>query len=95
MSCLFQSAGKFCLTYESSMTRLFREGRTETVRSCSKDTCAFVKAMEAKADVSLVLGVHSGQGKLKKSGKIRIYFPVATKSGNIDYSPVVRESQVI
>ena len=54
---LFQSAGKFCLTYESSMTRLFREGRTETVRSCSKDTCAFVKAMEAKAEVSL-LGRH-------------------------------------
>ena len=35
------------------MTRLFREGRTETVRSCTKDTCAFVKAMEAKAEVSL------------------------------------------
>ena len=48
----FQAAGKFCLTYESSMTRLFREGRTETVRSCTKDTCAFVKAVEAKADVS-------------------------------------------
>ncbi|XP_070190742.1 carnitine O-palmitoyltransferase 1, liver isoform-like isoform X2 [Littorina saxatilis] len=46
----YRSAGKFCLTYESSMTRLFREGRTETVRSCTKDTCAFVKAMEAKAD---------------------------------------------
>ena len=39
------------------MTRLFREGRTETVRSCTKDTCAFVKAMEAKAEVSL-LGSH-------------------------------------
>lgn len=46
----YRSAGKFCLTYESSMTRLFREGRTETVRSCSKDTVAFVKAMVAKAD---------------------------------------------
>lgn len=51
--CDVQSAGKFCLTYESSMTRLFREGRTETVRSCTKDTCAFVKAMEAKADVRI------------------------------------------
>nr|KAG5686967.1 hypothetical protein BaRGS_022968 [Batillaria attramentaria] len=46
----YRSAGKFCLTYESSMTRLFREGRTETVRSCTNDTVAFVKAMEAKAD---------------------------------------------
>ncbi|XP_076466098.1 carnitine O-palmitoyltransferase 1, liver isoform-like [Babylonia areolata] len=46
----YRSANKFCLTYESSMTRLFREGRTETVRSCSKDTCAFVKAVEAKVE---------------------------------------------
>uniref|UniRef100_A0A671YA96 carnitine O-palmitoyltransferase n=1 Tax=Sparus aurata TaxID=8175 RepID=A0A671YA96_SPAAU len=36
----------FCLTYESSMTRLFREGRTETVRSCSNESCAFVQALE-------------------------------------------------
>lgn len=27
------------------MTRLFREGRTETVRSCTSETCAFVRAM--------------------------------------------------
>ncbi|KAK1878216.1 Carnitine O-palmitoyltransferase 1 liver isoform [Dissostichus eleginoides] len=27
--------------------RLFREGRTETVRSCSNESCAFVKALEA------------------------------------------------
>ncbi|XP_030646428.1 carnitine O-palmitoyltransferase 1, liver isoform [Chanos chanos] len=41
----FRDKGKFCLTYEASMTRLFREGRTETVRSCTIQTCAFVKAM--------------------------------------------------
>lgn len=28
------------------MTRLFREGRTETVRSCSNESSAFVKAVE-------------------------------------------------
>ncbi|KAG9489729.1 hypothetical protein GDO78_005591 [Eleutherodactylus coqui] len=28
------------------MTRLFREGRTETVRSCTTQSCDFVKAME-------------------------------------------------
>ncbi|KAK0152040.1 Carnitine O-palmitoyltransferase 1, liver isoform [Merluccius polli] len=41
----FRDKGKFCLTYEASMTRLFREGRTETVRSCTNETCAFVRAM--------------------------------------------------
>ena len=37
------------------MTRLFREGRTETVRSCTIETSAFVKAMEA--GVSILKGI--------------------------------------
>ncbi|XP_063044161.1 carnitine O-palmitoyltransferase 1, liver isoform-like [Engraulis encrasicolus] len=41
----FRDKGRFCLTYEASMTRLYREGRTETVRSCTVQTCAFVNAM--------------------------------------------------
>ncbi|XP_059584185.1 carnitine O-palmitoyltransferase 1, brain isoform isoform X2 [Alligator mississippiensis] len=41
----YRDKGKFCLTYEASMTRLFREGRTETVRSCSIESCNFVRAM--------------------------------------------------
>ncbi|XP_077966446.1 carnitine O-palmitoyltransferase 1, liver isoform-like [Styela clava] len=28
------------------MTRLFREGRSKTVRSCMSESCAFVRAME-------------------------------------------------
>uniref|UniRef100_A0A2K6TP11 carnitine O-palmitoyltransferase n=1 Tax=Saimiri boliviensis boliviensis TaxID=39432 RepID=A0A2K6TP11_SAIBB len=40
-----EDMGKFCLTYEASMTRLFREGRTETVRSCTTESCDFVRAM--------------------------------------------------
>ncbi|XP_073512552.1 carnitine O-palmitoyltransferase 1, liver isoform-like isoform X1 [Phyllobates terribilis] len=36
---------KFCLTYEASMTRLFREGRTETVLSCTIESSNFVKTM--------------------------------------------------
>ena len=36
------SAGKFALTYESSMTRLFLHGRTETVRSFTKECKDFV-----------------------------------------------------
>ncbi|XP_059893425.1 carnitine O-palmitoyltransferase 1, liver isoform-like isoform X1 [Gadus macrocephalus] len=42
----YRERGMFCLTYEASMTRLFREGRTETVRSCSNESCAFVCALE-------------------------------------------------
>lgn len=42
----FRDAGKFSLTYEASMTRLFREGRTETVRPCTIESAAWVKAME-------------------------------------------------
>lgn len=40
-----QDKGTFCLTYEASMTRLFREGRTETVRSCTSEAVAFVRSM--------------------------------------------------
>nr|DBA31501.1 TPA: hypothetical protein GDO54_007338 [Pyxicephalus adspersus] len=42
----YRDKGHFCLTYEASMTRLFREGRTETVRACTKESCDFVRAME-------------------------------------------------
>jgi len=39
----YKHTGKVCLTYEAAMTRLFRDGRTETVRSCSIDSTNFVK----------------------------------------------------
>ncbi|XP_060625877.2 carnitine O-palmitoyltransferase 1, liver isoform isoform X1 [Anolis sagrei] len=42
----YRDMGKFCLTYEASMTRLFKEGRTETVRSCTTQSCKFVQAMD-------------------------------------------------
>ncbi|XP_034942285.1 carnitine O-palmitoyltransferase 1, liver isoform isoform X2 [Chelonus insularis] len=45
----YRDAGKFCLTYEASMTRLFREGRTETVRPCTIESYNWVKAMENKS----------------------------------------------
>ena len=41
----YRDQGKFCLTYESAMTRMYREGRTETVRSCTNQAAAFVRAM--------------------------------------------------
>jgi len=40
-----RDAGEFALTYESSMTRLFLHGRTETVRPVTMASAAFVKAM--------------------------------------------------
>ena len=44
----YRDQGSFSLTYEASMTRLFREGRTETVRSCTNEMAAFVKAIVNK-----------------------------------------------
>lgn len=41
----FRDQGKFDLTYEACMTRLFREGRTETVRSVTMESCDFVRSM--------------------------------------------------
>ncbi|XP_033124232.1 carnitine O-palmitoyltransferase 1, liver isoform-like [Anneissia japonica] len=41
----YKDAGKFALTYEASMTRLYRMGRTETVRSLTPESCQFVKGM--------------------------------------------------
>eukprot|EP00667_Euglena_gracilis_P001927 EG_transcript_1929 len=37
---------RFVPTYEPAMMRLWRNGRTETIRSCSKFSCAWVRAME-------------------------------------------------
>jgi carnitine O-palmitoyltransferase 1 len=47
----YRDFGKFSLTYEASTTRLYREGRTETVRSCTIESCEWVKSME-KSDCS-------------------------------------------
>lgn len=44
----YRDAGRFSLTYEASMTRLYREGRTETVRPCTIESSTWVKAMENK-----------------------------------------------
>ena len=39
----YKDTGKFALTYEASMTRLYLLGRTETVRSLTSDLADFVK----------------------------------------------------
>ncbi len=48
----FREAARFCLTYEACMTRLFRDGRTETVRPCTLESAAWAKAMDS-ADVTV------------------------------------------
>ena len=40
--------GESRATYETGMTRQFRHGRTETIRTVSKESVAWVNAMEAK-----------------------------------------------
>lgn len=45
----FKNAGKFALTYESSMTRLYLLGRTETVRSLTLESVQFVRAFLDKS----------------------------------------------
>lgn len=42
----FRENGKFTLTYEASMTRFYLQGRTETVRSCTIESSAWVRTME-------------------------------------------------
>ena len=42
----FRDIGRHHLTYEASMTRLFREGRTETVRACSIESAEWIKLMQ-------------------------------------------------
>lgn len=44
----YKENGEFALTYESSMTRLYLLGRTETVRSLTNECADFVKAMVNK-----------------------------------------------
>ena len=50
----FQDVDEFSLTYEASMTRLYLEGRTETVRSLTVEAVEFAHAMcNPQSNVSL------------------------------------------
>lgn len=41
----FRNQGFFVQTYESAMARLYVEGRTETIRACTRESCEWVHAM--------------------------------------------------
>ncbi|RNF26763.1 putative choline/carnitine O-acetyltransferase [Trypanosoma conorhini] len=45
----FRDQGRFDQTYEAASLRMYRKGRTETIRSVSEESCAFVKAMNQAA----------------------------------------------
>ncbi|CBY16022.1 unnamed protein product [Oikopleura dioica] len=41
----FKIRNKLSMTYEAALARLFKDGRTETIRSCTTASAAFVKEM--------------------------------------------------
>jgi carnitine O-acetyltransferase len=41
----FKTRGEFTATYETALTRMFHKGRTETIRTLTADSRAFVLAM--------------------------------------------------
>ncbi|XP_077966402.1 carnitine O-palmitoyltransferase 1, liver isoform-like [Styela clava] len=66
----FRVKGHFSLTYKASKTRLFREGRTETVRSCTTESCAFVRAMEdSEQTVKELIVIYSVSTSCQKISK--------------------------
>ncbi|XP_064645349.1 carnitine O-palmitoyltransferase 1, liver isoform-like isoform X2 [Lineus longissimus] len=73
----YRDAGKLTLVYESSMTRLYLHGRTETVRSLTKESYAFVKAFSdsstppdvVKALLRKACDVHQGLYRDAMNGK--------------------------
>ena len=44
------------------MTRLYREGRTETVRSCTIESAAFVRAMDDASKTVSILHIITSNG---------------------------------
>ncbi len=44
----YRTFGSFCTTYEPVMTRRFLHGRTEPIRTVSRESCRFVLLMEEK-----------------------------------------------
>ncbi len=48
----YKTRGEFTATYETALTRMFNKGRTETIRTLSTDSRAFVRAM-VDSDISV------------------------------------------
>ncbi|KAI7950444.1 hypothetical protein MJO29_009118 [Puccinia striiformis f. sp. tritici] len=50
----FRQVGTVVSTYETGLTRLFKHGRTETIRTLSSESYAWVKAMDSEEDCHLI-----------------------------------------
>jgi carnitine O-acetyltransferase len=56
----FRQVGTVVSTYETGLTRLFKHGRTETIRTLSSESYAWVKAMDSEEDVGFFHTKRSG-----------------------------------
>lgn len=86
------------------MTRLYREGRTETVRSCTTESCNFVLAMEdptqtvtrRRAECTRLLGAFTGGlWSLLSLSPAPSCFPAASYSGSPFLHPPCRGNKVL
>ncbi|KAF8982110.1 Carnitine O-acetyltransferase mitochondrial [Entomortierella lignicola] len=72
----YRHYGTWTPTYESASTRVFLGGRTETVRTCSVDSVAFVKGFESKtADTT------EKQRLLQKAIQTHLEYMMAASAG--------------
>lgn len=59
----YETLGSFTPTYETALTRLFQNGRTETIRTLTTDSCNWVRSMvnnkATASGVCLKLGIMS------------------------------------
>ncbi|KAH7693259.1 CPT-6 protein, partial [Aphelenchoides avenae] len=73
----YKDQGKFVLTYEAASARFYANSRTETLRTVSHDSCAFVKAMldptasdsERLRLLKKASETHQSRAKLAMTGK--------------------------
>ncbi|KAF9414228.1 Carnitine O-acetyltransferase mitochondrial, partial [Entomortierella beljakovae] len=72
----YRHYGTWTPTYESASTRLFLGGRTETVRSCSVESVAFVKGFESKTS-----DITEKQRLLQKAIQSHLEYMIAASAG--------------
>ncbi|PLW11847.1 hypothetical protein PCANC_11710 [Puccinia coronata f. sp. avenae] len=72
----FRQVGTVVSTYETGLTRLFKHGRTETIRTLSNESYAWVKAMDTEEDCHSVynlfvqaIGQHNSYTKQASLGR--------------------------
>jgi len=73
----FTDKNKFVQTYESAMTRMYRNGRTETIRSCTEENTDFVKALVAN------MNGPEGDNKTSKKDLRKLYDLGVEKHGEL------------